>query len=254
MSMQSFIRRTAFRMDPEKAHETALRALQAGGPLLVPAIMHILGGWNYWPARMPAVTKPPFDINAFRSGAAAKSAAADADADGELRAGLRAAAAAAAAAAGAEVPPALRLAAVLADPPLLQLEVAAGQAHMRALAHVSGGASGPCRLDANVAEERLAVLVADVLASAGAASAAPAEEAALRAPLAEAALAALTTGFSEAAFLRRVGLLFPACLSLVRAEGMPAPVRAALADTLERRVLPVLKQAGARTEARSSTS
>ena len=37
MSMQSFIRRTAFRMDPEKAHETALRALQAGGPLLVPA-------------------------------------------------------------------------------------------------------------------------------------------------------------------------------------------------------------------------
>ena len=180
-------------------------------------------------------------------------AAADADADGELRSGLRAAAAAAAAA-GPDAPPALRLAAVLADPPLLLLEVAAGQAHMSALAHVSGGASGPCRLDANVAEERLAVLVADVIASAGAAAAAPAEEAALRAPLAEAALAALTTGFSEAAFLRRVGLLFPACLSLVRAEGMPAPVRAALADTLERRVLPLLRQAEARTEARTSSS
>jgi brefeldin A-inhibited guanine nucleotide-exchange protein len=181
-------------------------------------------------------------------------AAADADADAELRAGLRAAAAAAAASAGPEAPPALRLAAVLADPPLLQLEVAAGQAHMRALAHVSGGASGPCRLDANVAEERLAVLVADVLASAGAASAAPAEEAALRAPLAEAALAALTTGFSEAAFLRRISLLFPACLSLVRAEGMPAPVRAALADTLERRVLPLLKRAaeGPRTSTTAS--
>jgi D-serine deaminase-like pyridoxal phosphate-dependent protein len=181
-------------------------------------------------------------------------AAADADGDAELRAGLRAAAAAAAASAGPEAPPALRLAAVLADPPLLQLEVAAGQAHMRALAHVSGGASGPCRLDANVAEERLAVLVADVLASAGAASAAPAEEAALRAPLAEAALAALTTGFSEAAFLRRISLLFPACLSLVRAEGMPAPVRAALADTLERRVLPLLKRAaeGPRTSTTAS--
>ncbi len=34
MPMQSFIRRTAFRMDPERAHEVALRALQAGSPLL----------------------------------------------------------------------------------------------------------------------------------------------------------------------------------------------------------------------------
>jgi brefeldin A-inhibited guanine nucleotide-exchange protein len=169
--------------------------------------------------------------------------AADANADAPLRASLRAAAASAASAAGADAPPALRLAAVLADPPLLQLEVDAGQAHLRALAHVSGGAAGPCRLDAAMAEERLATLIAEVLAAARAAQAAPREEAALRAPLAQAALEALSVGFTEAAFLRRVAVLFPACLDLVRADGVPAAVRAALADTLERRVLPVLRRA-----------
>ena len=35
-------------------------------PLLVPAIMHLLGRWNFWPVRMPAPTKPPFDLDAFR--------------------------------------------------------------------------------------------------------------------------------------------------------------------------------------------
>lgn len=35
-------------------------------PLLVPAMMSIMGSLNFWPARMPAPTKPPFDINAFR--------------------------------------------------------------------------------------------------------------------------------------------------------------------------------------------
>ena len=37
MGMPAIIRRTVFRMDPERAHEAALRALQVGGPLLVPA-------------------------------------------------------------------------------------------------------------------------------------------------------------------------------------------------------------------------
>jgi brefeldin A-inhibited guanine nucleotide-exchange protein len=169
--------------------------------------------------------------------------AADANADAPLRASLRAAAASAASAAGADAPPALRLAAVLADPPLLQLEVDAGQAHLRALAHVSGGAAGPCRLDAAMAEERLATLIAEVLAAARAAQAAPREEAALRAPLAQAALVALDVGFTEDAFLRRCVVLFPACLDLVRADGVPAAVRGALADTLQRRVLPVLRRA-----------
>ena len=37
MGMPAIIRRTVFRMDPERAHEAALRALQVGGPLLMPA-------------------------------------------------------------------------------------------------------------------------------------------------------------------------------------------------------------------------
>ena len=37
MSFESLMRRTVFRLDPERAHEMALRALQAGSPALVPA-------------------------------------------------------------------------------------------------------------------------------------------------------------------------------------------------------------------------
>jgi len=166
--------------------------------------------------------------------------AAEADADAALRAQLRAAAAAAAAAAGPDTAPALRLAAALPEPPLLSLEVTAGRAHLRALAAVSGGARGPCRLDAAAAEERLAEAVADVLSAGGAGGTMPPEEAAARAPLAEAALTALATGFSEDAFLRRIRLLFPACMDLVRADGVPTAVRAALADTLQARLLPLL--------------
>ena len=38
-------------------------------PLLVPAIMSILGSANFWPAPMPPATKPPFDLDGFRSSA-----------------------------------------------------------------------------------------------------------------------------------------------------------------------------------------
>jgi len=163
-------------------------------------------------------------------GAHAQAAAADADA--ALGAALRARAAAALAEAGGEAPAALRLAAALPQPPLLALEVGAGGAHLRALAALSGGAAP--RLDAAAGEELLARLCVDVLRAS--ASGGGGEEAAARAPLAQAALAALCTGFSQPAFVRRSGELLPVLLDLVRADAVPSAVRGALADTLAHRI------------------
>ena len=50
-------------------------------PLLVPSIMALLGRANFWPMRLPPVTRPPFDVNAvWRSGADAAAVVADLEA------------------------------------------------------------------------------------------------------------------------------------------------------------------------------
>jgi brefeldin A-inhibited guanine nucleotide-exchange protein len=180
----------------------------------------------------------------------AHSNAARVNADGVLRPQLRTAAATASQAAGPETPASARLAAALPDPPLLALEVQAGRAHLRALAAVCGATAQAslCRLDPSAGEERLAGCVADVLnATADGDALGDADEWAARAPLALDALDVLATAFNEAAFLRQHKLLFPACMQLVKAHGVPASVRGALGSALLVRLGPLLDRAASGT-------
>jgi len=184
----------------------------------------------------------------------AHAGAARVNADVALRQRVRAAASTASQAAGPETPASIRLAAALPDPPLLMLEVQAGRAHVRALAVVCGATpeSRLCRLDPAAGEERLAACVADVLNAAARGCDADinaSDEWAARAPLAVEALDVLAA-FDEAAFLRRHTLFFPACMELVKAPGLPASVRGALAKALEQRLEPLLVRAAAAAVAR----
>lgn len=154
------------------------------------------------------------------------------NADAALRAALRAAAAAAAAECG-DAPPALRLAALLPDPPLLALEVAAGSARLQASTQLLGAAPPGEAADA---ERRLAELVVELLAGAG--GQAQPGEAEARAPLVCAALRTAWENFSAPAFARAADLLLPASMALLRAEGVHASVRDALATLIERRLFP----------------
>lgn len=174
--------------------------------------------------------------------AGAHRGAARLDADHPRRARLRANAAAALAEA-ADAAPALRLAAVLGDPPLVALEVAAGCARLAAAAQLLRASSASSAAQAaaqqpqgaSEAESRLAGLLAELLAASGG----PGADQEARAPLATAALRAAADAFSPAAFGRAAPVLLPACMALLRTDAVPATVRDALARMIESRLVPL---------------
>lgn len=98
------------------------------------------------------------------------------------------------------------------------------------------------------AEPRAAAVVCEVLRAFEECSRRPGgqgrEEAAARAPHALAAVQALDVGFPDAAFVRNVSVAYPFLMDVIRADGVPAQLRAAVANLLFVRVFPLV-QAGA---------